>query len=154
MPSHAQEAPHQPQTMQEAPCYPQPVPEAPHPLRVHAWAGKAIPMVVCHSSSPFPSNGTLLLLQAQASSRVPLALVLCCPMWFTAPESLGLSPHTANPSPLPLTDLQSLSLRVLRAQPPPKHLRLWCPGEVVPRSVWLSCCFALLSPAAALSPRP
>ena len=31
---------------------------------------------------------------------------------------------TANPNPLPRTDLQSLSLS---AQPPPKGLRLWCP---------------------------
>ena len=33
--------------------------------------------------------------------------------------------HTANHSPLPGTDLWSLSLS---AQPPPEHLRLWCPG--------------------------
>ena len=38
---------------------------------------------------------------------------------------LGCS-HTANPSPLPRTDLVSLSIST---QPPPKHPRLWCLGQ-------------------------
>ena len=45
--------------------------------------------------------------------------------------TLLLSPlgclHTANPSPLPGTDLQSLSLS---AQPPPECFRLWCLGNI------------------------
>ena len=58
-------------------------------------------------------------------------------LWFSTPQpvayrfpthgSLLLSPlgglYTTNPSPFPGTDLWSLSLS---AQPPPKHLRLWC----------------------------
>ena len=55
--------------------------------------------------------------------------------------------HTANTSPLPRTDLQSLHLST---QPPPQHLRLCCPGWWCRLSMWLSLCFALLSPAAAL----
>lgn len=56
------------------------------------------PQTVAHHS---PAHGTLLL----------------CPSGC---------PHTANPSPLLRTDLQSLSLN---AQSPPERLRLWCLGQ-------------------------
>ena len=48
--------------------------------------------------------------------------------WHTTPEPLRLI-HTGNPSPLPGTDLQSLSLNVHAL---PEHLRLCCSGVVVP----------------------
>ena len=58
-----------------------------------------------------------------------------------------LAPH-AIPSPLPGTDLQSLSLST---QPLPEHVRLWCPGHWFRLlSVRLSLCFAVLSPSAVL----
>ena len=71
------------------------------------------------------------------SSAVPDLLLgsLSCSFPFSSPyltaspshSALLPSPlgclHTPNTSPLPGTDLQSLSLA---AQPPPKHLRLWC----------------------------
>ena len=64
--------------------------------------------------------------------------------------ALLLSPlsclHTANPSPLPGTDHQSLSLS---AQHLTQCLRLWCLGWGWRWCVQLSLCFALLSPAAA-----
>ena len=41
------------------------------------------------------------------------------------PSPLGYL-NTTNPSLLPRTDLQSLSLS---AQPLPKHLKLWCLGQ-------------------------
>ena len=75
------------------------------------------------------------------------------PMIYRSPicGSLLLSPlsslHTCSPSPLPGTDLWSLSIS---AQPPPEHLRLWCPGQWFRWCVWFSLCFAILSPAAAL----
>ena len=57
-------------------------------------------------------------------------------LWYSALQPLvhcSLSPsgclHTANPSPLPRTDLWSPSLS---AQPLSEHLRLWCLGAVVP----------------------
>ena len=85
-----------------------------------------------HPPPPFvlPNNGILLLLWVQTSSHVPLAIgliSLACVMLLPSPSGYL---HTAYTSPLPGTDLQGLSLS---AQPPPKHLRLWCPGTVVPR---------------------
>ena len=76
-----------------------------------------------------PKNGTLLLLQAQISfSWVSL-------LWISTPQTLvhhSLAPSgylfTTSTSPLPGTDLWSLSLS---AQLPPKHLRLWCLGVMV-----------------------
>ena len=62
------------------------------------------------------NNGTLLLLQAQASSCASLAVALhspACGAPFLSPSSYL---YTANPSPLPGTDLQTLSLS---AQPTP-----------------------------------
>lgn len=56
-------------------------------------------------------------------------------------------PHTASLSPLPGTDLWSLSLR---AQPPPTCLRLWFLGQRYQWSVRLSLVFSLLSLAVAL----
>ena len=64
------------------------------------------------SSCPFPIMGALILLQAQASSQVPLTVVFC----FSAHGTLLPSPsgclYTASPSPLLRTDLWSLSLSV------------------------------------------
>ena len=94
-----------------------------------------------------PNNGTMLLLHAQASSRAPLAVVLCFPACGTQlPGPLGCL-YTANPSPPPRTDPWSLSLST---HPWPEHLRLWCLGQWCQWSVWLSLCFALLSPTAML----
>ena len=93
-------------------------------------------MAPCYSCGPGPPSGFPCL-------------------WCSAPQSLvhhSLAHlgclHTANPSPLPATDLWSLSLSV---QPLPKCLRLWCPGVVVPMVfVAFSLCFALLSQDAVL----
>ena len=49
-------------------------------------------------------------------------------LWLSPPLPVAhssLAPHTI-PSSLPGTDLWSLSLST---QPPPEHLRLWCPGQ-------------------------
>ena len=77
-------------------------------------------------------NGALLLLWAQTSSQVPLAVMLCFLTCGTPLPSPSGCLHTANVSPLPLTDLWSLSLS---AQPPPECLMLWCLGAVV----WMVC---------------
>ena len=128
--------------------------EVPHPLRVHACAGKDIPIVVCLSSSCPPQQCTLLLLQGQPPPRFPQ-------LWHSAPQPMvfGFPAHgtplpspldcfyIANPSPLPGTDLWSLSLSI---QCLPEHPRLWCLGRWYRWSVELSLCFVLLSPAAAL----
>ena len=64
-------------------------------------------------STPHPlalsSNGTLLLLQAQTSSWVLLAVVFCSAALATPLHSPSGCLHTAKPS-LSRTDLQSLSL--------------------------------------------
>ena len=75
----------------------------------------------------FSSNGTLLLL-SQNSSWVPLAMTLCSSAYYVPLPSPSGCHHTANPSPLPGTDLWSLSLRT---QSPPKYLWLWYLGMVV-----------------------
>ena len=75
-----------------------------------------------------PTTATFLLLWAQT-----LGCGVALPSsWHSAPQPKAHplpSPsgyvHTANPSPLPGTDLQRLSLG---AQPPPKCLTLWCSG--------------------------
>ena len=74
--------------------------EVPHPLKacVHREGssyGRPITPPLA-----LPSNGALLLWQAQASSYTPLAMVHCS----LAPSNCF---HTANPSSLPRTDLQS-----------------------------------------------
>ena len=94
-----------------------------------------------------PTSGTLLLLWAQTSSLVPSAVALCSPAHGAPLPGPSGCPHAVGPSPLPGTDLWSLSLR---AQPPPEHLRLWCPAQWCRWSGQLLLCFALLSPAAAL----
>ena len=132
--------------MQEAPCCP----------RAHARG--ALPpksLCVCRErysyDSPalpltLPNNGALLLLQAQASSLAPFAVVLYSPVCGTLLPSFSGFLHTPNPIPFPGSDLHSLSLST---QPPPEHLRLWCPGAGVP-IVYVALCFTLLSPAAVL----
>ena len=72
-------------------------------------------MAPCFSCRPSPPPGFPQLCSTpQSAAHCSLAPSGCL--------------HTANPSPLPGTDLWSLSLS---AQPPPEHLRLWCPGAVV-----------------------
>ena len=93
-----------------------------------------------------PKNGALLLLWDQTSSWVPLAVVHYSPTIGTLLPSPSGCLHTANPSPLPGTDLWSLSLS---AQPLTKHLRLWYLGQWHPWSFWLSL-LSLLSTAAVL----
>ena len=77
----------------------------------------------CSSDGPIPpplalpQNGPLFLLQSWAFFCTPLALVLHSPAMAYSSPPPSVCHHPANPSPLPKTDLQSLSLR---AQPPPK----------------------------------
>ena len=74
---------------------------------------------------PVLNNGALIPLRAQISSHVPLAVAF----HSLAHGALLPSPsgclHTANPNPLPGTDLWNLSLRI---QSPLKHFSLWCLG--------------------------
>ena len=100
-----------------------------------------------------PNNGTLLLLPSRPSPGFPLPwcstpqpVAHCSPAQGTALLSPLGSPHTANPSPLPRPDLQSLSFSAKT------HLSISGCGVQGQwfRYVWLSLCFALLSPAAAL----
>ena len=81
------------------------------------------------------------------SSWVPLAVVLCSSAHGTPLPSPSGCLHTASPSLLLRTDLQSMSFSV---QPPSKHLSLWCPGRGYKWSVQLLLYFALFSPAALL----
>ena len=76
-----------------------------------------------------PNNGILLFLQAQAPTQIPSAVVFCSPASGTLLPSPPGCFHTANPSPLPRTDLRSLRLII---QHPCKRLRLYFPGAVVP----------------------
>ena len=94
-----------------------------------------------------PDNGTLLLLRAQAFFWVPLDVVLCFPTHDEPIPSPSGCLHTVKSSPLPRTDLWSLSLST---QPLPEHLRLWCFGIIVLMICAASLCSALLSPAAVL----
>ena len=91
---------------------------------------------------PLPSNGASLSCGVRTLSSFPLArcsprppVAYCSP----APAALLLGPsgrpHPASPSPLPRTDLWSLSLS---ARPPRQGLRLWCPGGWFASSVRLS----------------
>ena len=76
-------------------------------------------------SSPLPNNGAFSLLQVQTFSWIPSVTASHSPaLSIFLPSPLGCL-HTANPSPLPVTDLWSLSFS---AQPLPEHLRLWCLG--------------------------
>ena len=91
-------------------------------------------MAVHPASSHPPNSGSLFLLWARPPPRFPW-------LWHSAPQLMAFgdptcgallpSPsvclHTANPSLLIGTSIQSLSLST---QPPPKHLRLWCLGAV------------------------
>ena len=94
-----------------------------------------------------PSNGIMPSCRPRTPPRFPH-------LWFSAPQplanhslaSLGCL-HTTNPSPLPGTELQSLSLS---AKPLPRYLRLWCCERWYWWSVWLSFYFVLLSPDAAI----
>ena len=76
-----------------------------------------------------PINDGLLLLWAQTSSQVPSAVALHFPACGVLVPIPSGSLYTVNPSLLPRTDLQSLSLS---AKLPPKHLRLCCLGAVLP----------------------
>lgn len=94
-------------------------------------------MAPCLSCGSEPSPGFPLL---QHSPPQPVAY------HSPAHGALFLSP-SCHPQSSPRTDLWSLSLST---QPPPKHPRLWCPGQWFRWSVRLSLCFAVLSPAAML----
>ena len=106
---------------------------------------------IFYGSPPLPfspsTSGALLLLWAQTSSWVPSAVALHSPAHGILLPSPSGCFHIANHSPLPGTDLQSLSLSV---QPPPECLRLWCLRMWYQWSLGLSLCFALFSPAAVL----
>ena len=102
-----------PVASQEVPCHP----------RTSACAEKDVPMTVL----TLLNNGFSLFLWAQASSHT------LSPVTFGSPAHRALLPiapsgcvHTANPSPLPGTDFQSLSLS---AQPSPECLRYGVPGS-------------------------
>ena len=95
-------------------------------------------------SSPLSNNGAFSLLQVQTFSWIPSVTASHSPaLSIFLPSPLGCL-HTANPSPLPMTDLQSLNFS---AQPPPEHLRLWCLCQWFGWSVCLSLCFLVLRPA-------
>ena len=84
-----------------------------------SYGGPAPPLAL-------PNNGTLLLLESQNSSWVPSAVVFGFPAHGAPLPRPSVCLHTANPNPLPGTELQSLSLSMW---PPPEHLRLWCLGQ-------------------------
>ena len=65
-----------------------------------------------HLLSP-SNNGALLLLRVQTSSQIPLAVVFSSPAHGTLLHRSSGCLHAANPSPLPGSDLQSLSLSAL-----------------------------------------
>ena len=77
-------------------------------------------MVPCLCCGPRPSPGFPLLWHS-----TPQLVAHHSPTHGTVLLNPLGCPHTANSSPLPGTDLWSLSLSV---QPPPECLRLWCPG--------------------------
>ena len=90
--------------------------------KIFLWQSTPVPLAL-------PNSGTLLLLQAQISSWDPLAVMFHTPALGTPLPSPSSYLHTSNPSPLSGTHLWSPSLS---AQPPSKHLRLWCSGSWVP----------------------
>ena len=71
-------------------------------------------MVPCFSCGPRPSPRGVMAFYFPALGTLLLIPLGCL--------------HTTNPRPLTRTDLLNLSLST---QPPPKPLRLWCPGAVV-----------------------
>ena len=111
--------------------------------KIFLWQSTLLPLVLSN-------NGALLLLWALTSSKVPSAMAFHSPRHGTLLSSPSSCFHRANSSPLARTDLWSLSLSL---QPPPMHLRLWSPVRWYRWFVWLSLCFALLSPAAVLFSR-
>ena len=107
--------------------------EAPHHLRAHPCVEREAPAPVL---APSPAVAPCF----SCGPRPPPTLSgLCC----TMPPAPSGCFHTANPHPFLATGLRSPSLS---AQLPHK-----CPGHWYQWSVWLSCCFALLSPALRLS---
>ena len=92
------------------------------------WESTHVQRKICLWQCPppppaLPNKGVMLLRGPRPLPEFPL-------LWFCSP-ALGilLTSHsgglqTANPSPLPGTDLWSLSLI---SQLPSKHLRFWCP---------------------------
>ena len=92
-----------------------------------------------------PSPTMCLLPQAQNSSQVPFSVVIHTPALGALCPSTSGCLHRVNLSPLWGTDLQSLTHS---AQPPSKHLRLWCPSRWYWWSVLFFLCFSLLSLAA------
>ena len=89
-------------------------------------AEKDIPMSVYPSSSCLPQQWPLTSSVGPGLLSWSLDCGTLLPRpWHTIPSGCL---HTANPSPLPRTDLQNLSLS---AQPQPEHLPLWCLGAGV-----------------------
>ena len=91
---------------------------------------KEFSMVVACPFSPLPNNGALSLLWVWTFSQVPSTVAFHSPALSVqlplAAAHCSLDSgclHTASPSPLPGTDVQSLGLST---QPPPELLRLWC----------------------------
>ena len=85
-------------------------------------------MVVYPSFFHFPQQWHLSSPVAQASSWVPLAVVVNSPACCAPLPSPSGCLHTAKFSPYPRTDLKSLSLST---QLLPELLMLWCLGAVV-----------------------
>ena len=102
-------------------------PSKKHPTaKSHACTEKNISVVVYPSSSYPPQLWLLASPVAYTFSHTPSAVVLCSSACDELlPSSSGYL-HIANLSPLPGTDLWSLSLS---AQPPSECLRLWCLGH-------------------------
>ena len=118
-----------------------------HTLQESALAQRKV-FLWCSAPPPLalPTNGTLLLLWVQTSLDSLHYDSTLQTMTHCLPIPSGCL-HTDNPSPLPRTDLQSLSLST---QLMSKHLRLWCLGQWHQWFVLISLCFALLSLAAVL----
>ena len=122
-------------------------PHVPHHLKAHACAGEEIPMVV-HSSSSHPPQQQYLASSVGSDLLLGSLRISTVEFYSLARGTLLPSPsgglHTANSSPLPGTDLQSLSLR-----PPHRPSVSGC-GVQSADDLYGSLCFAFPSPAAVL----
>ena len=98
-------------------------------------------MVPCFSCRPRPPSRFPRLWYSTLQS-----IAHCSPAHSTPLLSPWGCPHTANPSPLPRADHESLHLS---AQPPLEYLRL-CLGRYCRWPAWLSLYFAIISLAAVL----
>ena len=101
---------------------------------MQAYSGDCFPIVVSSILGFLPGSAPQPVVFGSPSCGAPL------------PSPSGCL-HPPNPSHLPRTELWSLSLS---DQPPPERLGLCHLGHWCRWSVWLSLCFALLSPVALL----